>query len=63
MFRGICVAFSLHVYTGPINRPGLSDGRRFLLVKPGVASSDGAAAQIVVVQNWFEELKRLVRAN
>jgi hypothetical protein len=32
------------------------DGQRFLMLKP--ADQDNAARQIVVVQNWFEELKR-----
>jgi serine/threonine-protein kinase len=37
------------------------DGRRFLMVKEA-ASTDATSAprEIVVVQNWFEELKRLV---
>jgi hypothetical protein len=36
------------------------DGRRFLMVKP-VASAEQSAPppQIIVVQNWHEELKRL----
>ena len=34
------------------------DGQRFLMVKEG-ATSD-AATQIILVQNWFEELRRLV---
>ena len=34
------------------------DGNRFLMVKDEAAT--GTAAQIIVVQNWFEELKRLV---
>lgn len=33
------------------------DGRRFLLVKPGPS---GAARSLVVVLNWFEELRRMV---
>jgi hypothetical protein len=37
------------------------DGRRFLMIKPsGPADPSGAAASIVVVQHWVEELKRLV---
>jgi len=37
------------------------DGRRFLMVKVGDGSDQTAApASLVVVQNWFEELKRLV---
>jgi len=34
------------------------DGQRFLMVKPTVQTA--APTQIVVVQNWFDELKRLV---
>ena len=36
---------------------GSADGKKFLMVKQ---SANEAAPQIVVVQNWFEELKRLV---
>ena len=35
-----------------------ADGQRFLMIKPGADSH--ALAQIVVVQNWSEELNRLV---
>jgi serine/threonine-protein kinase len=37
------------------------DGTRFLMVKE--PANQAAAPQIVVVQNWFEELKRLAPAN
>jgi hypothetical protein len=40
------------------------DGRRFLMIKK--AQPDGEAPpppQLVVVQNWHEELKRLVPIN
>jgi hypothetical protein len=39
------------------------DGRRFLMIK-NVASTnaDAPLPQIVIVQNWFEELKRRVPA-
>ena len=40
-----------------------ADGRRFLMVKPLDPTSDGvpgSTPQINVVQNWFEELRRLV---
>jgi hypothetical protein len=37
------------------------DGRRFLMIKE--AEVDEAVGQIVVVVNWFEELKRLVQTN
>ena len=37
------------------------DGQRFLMIKQGSRSDQTAAPpSIVVVQNWFEELKRLV---
>jgi serine/threonine-protein kinase len=38
------------------------DSRRFLMIKPvGPTASDGSgSANLVVVQNWHEELKRLV---
>jgi serine/threonine protein kinase len=35
-------------------------GQRFLVVKSVSSGSDGSDATIVVVQNWFEEVKRLV---
>ena len=36
------------------------DGRRFLMIKEGSADGARPTNSIVVVQNWFEELKRLV---
>ena len=37
------------------------DGERFLMIKnPPGADQTAASANLVVVQNWFEELKRLV---
>jgi len=36
------------------------DGRRFLMVKDVESDGDAPPAQIVIVQNWHEELKRLV---
>jgi len=36
------------------------DGQRFLMLKPNEQTSSPALTQIVVVQNWFEELKRRV---
>ena len=35
------------------------DGQRFLMIKDGAADQNVAPPQIVVVQNWTEELKRL----
>ena len=40
------------------------DGQRFLLLKIGTGSEDAAVPpSIIVVQNWFQELKRLVPTN
>ena len=38
------------------------DGQRFLLVATATVGADGEAtqSQVIVVQNWHEELKRLV---
>ena len=46
----------------------LPDGRAvlFLMIKPPDATTQGTApppSQIVVVEGWFEELKRLVPTN
>ena len=37
-----------------------ADGRRFLMIKP---QQIGGTAHLVLVEHWFEELKRLVPAN
>ena len=55
-------------YTSPSARPGRTydiapDGQRFLLIKEGGGTDQTAAPpQIIVVQHWVEELKRLVPA-
>jgi hypothetical protein len=36
-----------------------ADGRRFLMIKQG-GGDEAAPRNLVVVQNWFEELKRVV---
>ena len=36
------------------------DGQRFLMIKPAETTEEGPADQVILVQNWFEELKRLV---
>ena len=36
------------------------DGQRFLMVKPVETTEGGRENQVVLVLNWFEELKRLV---
>jgi eukaryotic-like serine/threonine-protein kinase len=50
--------------TGSVNTPPTYDvsldGKRFLMIKPGGGPDLAAPPSIVVVQNWFEELKRLV---
>jgi len=35
------------------------DGKRFLMLPAGPSTDTGAERRIVIVQNWFEELKRL----
>jgi hypothetical protein len=37
-------------------------GHRFILTAP-IGPEGGATGQIVVVENWFEELRRLVPTN
>jgi serine/threonine-protein kinase len=37
-----------------------SDGQRFLMIKDSVSNRTSAPPEIVLVQHWFEELKRLV---
>jgi hypothetical protein len=44
--------------TGPTHFDAAPDGR-LLMVKPTASSGDGASRQFVVVQNWFEDLRRL----
>ena len=44
--------------TGPIHFDAARDGR-LLMVKVGAADANDAPRQFVVVQNWFEELRRL----
>ena len=38
-----------------------ADGQRFLMIQPaGATDSEAAPLQLILVQNWFEELRRLV---
>ena len=58
--------FDLGPYLGGGNRriDIFPEGNRFLMLKTGGGSNATAAAtSIIVVQNWFEELKRLVPTN
>jgi serine/threonine-protein kinase len=36
------------------------DGRRFLMMKEGTSGTGAPQAQVILVQNWLQELKRLV---
>jgi len=59
------VLFEGSYVTSRLGRPGMSyydispDGQRFLMIK----AVGGSTGQINVIQNWFEELKRLVPTN
>lgn len=49
---------------GAHNYDVAGDGRRFIMMAPAPQQkSENASPQMVVVQNWFEELKRLVPVN
>ena len=40
------------------------DGQRFLMIKDvGQTEEESARAEVIVVLNWFEELKRLAPTN
>jgi Tol biopolymer transport system component len=39
------------------------DGRRLLMIKGGAGDPDGTPATMIVVLNWFEELKRRMSTN
>ena len=36
------------------------DGKRFLMIKASATTEEGSQPNVVMVENWFEELKRLV---
>ena len=60
------VLFNQPYYFNPNYRTyDLAPDGRFLMVKESAVGDDaeGPAAQIILVQNWFEELKRLVPTN
>jgi serine/threonine-protein kinase len=55
-----------YVFTGGTGRVYdiSADGQQFLVQKaPGAGAGQDAGARIVIVENWFEELKRLVPAD
>ena len=49
----------VYVSRGTRNYDIHPDGERFLMIKP-VETTEGLGNQVILVQNWFEELKRLV---
>lgn len=71
----ICGEYPHAVVSGPLLCGGGSrfnyrtydvspDGQRFLMIKEEVATNDSSIApQIIVVQSWTEELKRLMPTN
>ncbi|MFQ5930287.1 MAG: TolB family protein, partial [Acidobacteriota bacterium] len=56
------VLFTARYYTGPGRNYDISpDGQRFLMIKEAEQTEETAVpTQLIVVENWFEELKRLV---
>jgi hypothetical protein len=57
--------FERNIVGGRNRRMAVSpDGRRFLLLANATQNTDSEAArsQIIVVQNWFEELRQRVPA-
>ena len=54
------LVFEGSYYTGLLSRNyDVSPDGRFLMIRQG-SLTDAAPPQLVLVQNWFEELKRLV---
>ena len=41
----------------------MPDGQRFLMIKEGTPEESGVPPSLILVQNWFEELRRLVPVN
>ena len=39
------------------------DGKRFLMIKAGGDKDAAASQRLIIVENWFEELKRRVPVN
>ena len=56
LFTGEYVLASIPAANYDVSR----DGQRFLMLKPSEQTSSSSLTQIVVVQNWFEELKQKV---
>ena len=56
LFMGEYVLASIPAANYDVSR----DGQRFLMLKPSEQTSSSSLTQIVVVRNWFEELKQKV---
>jgi len=58
------VVFRGQYFSGTVGRQySVSpDGRRFLMIKNAASAGNAPPPQIIVVQNWFEELKRRIPA-
>ena len=41
-------------------RVNASDGQRFLMIKPAETTEEGSRNDVILVQNFSEEMKRLV---
>ncbi len=54
--------FSVGPANGDAHYDVAQDGQRFLMIKVGTMD-ESDAPQLILVQNWFEELKRLVPTN
>ena len=55
--------FAMFVIAGGRPYDIAPDGRFFIIRSGEAQAGSGAASNIIVVQNWFEELKRLVPSN
>jgi hypothetical protein len=54
-------------FTFPGGNPGRTydvspDGQRFLMIKSDTSGQAGAPSMLIIVHNWFEELKARVLA-
>jgi hypothetical protein len=46
-----------------VNYDVFPDGQRFLMIKGDARPNEASANEFILVENWFEELKRLVPTN
>jgi hypothetical protein len=60
LFVGTYVS-TLNLFPNSVPNYDISpDGQRFLMLKPSEQTSSSSLTQIVVVENWLEELKQKV---